>query len=52
MIVIREFRKGNLRYEKGQRYTENDAGKWLKAGFLKEDVTEKSEPKGQKGEAK
>lgn len=36
MIVTREFRIGNRRYLKGEHYTENDAQKWVDAGFVKD----------------
>lgn len=36
MIVTREFRIGNRRYLKGEHYTNDDAQKWVDAGFVED----------------
>ncbi|UNM95516.1 hypothetical protein MMG00_09815 [Ignatzschineria rhizosphaerae] len=48
MIVIREFRKGNRRFTKGEHYTEKDAQKWVEAGFVEDTAKAKTAKKESK----
>ncbi|UNM96069.1 hypothetical protein MMG00_12845 [Ignatzschineria rhizosphaerae] len=52
MIVIREFRKGNRRFEKGEHYTEKDAQKWVDAGFVEDTAKTEIATKTAKKDAK
>lgn len=46
MIVTREFRIGNRRFTKGEHYTNDDAQKWIDAGFVEDTAkTPKTAPK-------
>lgn len=49
MIVTREFRIGNRRYLKGEHYTEQDAQKWVDAGYVK-DTANITKPTAKKGD--